>query len=137
MLVLTRRVSDQILVPSLGITLEVLAIKGNVVKLGISAPQEVRILRGELSGTPPTFTLKAPEATPSRSDATETIGLSGISSARKRRAGPLGSCLRKTESSSASAMPVCKKISSKSVHYCTDDSAESVSESKAFYEVCT
>ena len=48
MLVLSRRSEEQIVFPELGITVEVLRIKGNVVRLGIKAPDSVRILRGEL-----------------------------------------------------------------------------------------
>ncbi len=48
MLVLSRRESEKIVVPELGIILEVLSIKGNVVRLGIEAPPEIRILRSEV-----------------------------------------------------------------------------------------
>lgn len=48
MLVLSRRTSEEILVPSLGITLKVISIKGGTVRLGITAPDNVQILRGEL-----------------------------------------------------------------------------------------
>ena len=48
MLVLSRRESEKIVVPELGITLAVLSIKGNVVRLGIDAPPEIRILRSEV-----------------------------------------------------------------------------------------
>jgi carbon storage regulator len=48
MLVLSRRESEQISIPELGITLQVIRIKGNSVKIGIDAPPEIRVLRGEL-----------------------------------------------------------------------------------------
>lgn len=48
MLVLSRRPEETIVFPELGITVEVIRTKGNTVRLGIKAPEEVRILRGEL-----------------------------------------------------------------------------------------
>lgn len=48
MLVLSRRCNETIVFPELGITVEVLRVKGNTVRLGIKAPDSVRILRGEL-----------------------------------------------------------------------------------------
>ncbi len=49
MLVLSRRTNEQILLPELGVIIEVMRLKGNQVKLGISAPQAIRVLRGELA----------------------------------------------------------------------------------------
>jgi carbon storage regulator CsrA len=49
MLVLSRRESDKILFPSLGISVEVLRIQGNKARLGISAPSDVPILRHEIA----------------------------------------------------------------------------------------
>ncbi len=49
MLVLSRRESDKILFPSLGISVEVLRVQGNTTRLGISAPAEVPILRHEIA----------------------------------------------------------------------------------------
>jgi carbon storage regulator len=47
MLVLTRKVDEQIIVGD-NITITVVAIQGNRVKLGIQAPSNVTILRSEL-----------------------------------------------------------------------------------------
>lgn len=47
MLVLTRKLEQQIQIGE-GITVTVLSVKGNTVKLGIKAPNDVRVLRGEL-----------------------------------------------------------------------------------------
>lgn len=47
MLVLTRKLDQQIQIGE-GITVTVLEVKGNTVKLGIAAPKEVRVLRAEL-----------------------------------------------------------------------------------------
>jgi carbon storage regulator CsrA len=48
MLVLSRRVNEKIVLPDLNITLQVVSIKGNAVRLGISAPPEVTVLRAEV-----------------------------------------------------------------------------------------
>ena len=48
MLVLSRKAEETIVFPELGITVEVIRTKGNTVRLGIRAPESVRILRGEL-----------------------------------------------------------------------------------------
>ena len=53
MLVLSRRLGEKIVLPGLGITLQVLSVKGNAVRLGIEAPPDVRVLRGELVSPPP------------------------------------------------------------------------------------
>lgn len=47
MLILTRRVGENILIGD-SITATVLAVKGHQVRIGISAPPEVRVLREEL-----------------------------------------------------------------------------------------
>jgi carbon storage regulator len=49
-LVLSRKKGEQILVPEVGVILKVLAVKGNSIRLGIEAPPDVHILRGELAG---------------------------------------------------------------------------------------
>ena len=48
MLVLSRKETDKILFPSLGITVEVLRVQGNKTRLGIQAPEDVPILRDEI-----------------------------------------------------------------------------------------
>jgi carbon storage regulator CsrA len=50
MLVLSRRSTERILFPSLDISVQVLQILGNTVRLGIEAPSEVTILREEVMG---------------------------------------------------------------------------------------
>jgi two-component system, OmpR family, response regulator len=50
MLVLARRLGEKIVLPSLGITVQVVSIKGNVVRVGIDAPPGVKVLREELVG---------------------------------------------------------------------------------------
>ncbi len=49
MLVLSRRTNQKVVFPSLGITLSVLKVRGSVVKVGISAPSEVPVLRDEIA----------------------------------------------------------------------------------------
>ena len=49
MLVLSRRAADKVCFPNLGISVEVLRINGNTVRLGIDAPDDVKVLRHELA----------------------------------------------------------------------------------------
>ena len=48
MLVLTRRHNESIVIPALGITIRVSAIKGNTVRIGIDAPRDVAVHREEV-----------------------------------------------------------------------------------------
>jgi carbon storage regulator len=48
MLVLSRKLGDQIVVPSLHLTLTVLSVEGKTVRLGVSAPPEVAVHRQEV-----------------------------------------------------------------------------------------
>ncbi len=48
MLVLSRRLSEKIMLPGLNVTVQVVAVKNGVVRLGIEAPPDVRVLREEL-----------------------------------------------------------------------------------------
>jgi carbon storage regulator CsrA len=50
MLVLTRKVGEQICIPQFGIAFRVLGVHGARVRLGIVAPQEIAIVREELVG---------------------------------------------------------------------------------------
>ena len=45
MLVLSARINDKILLPDLHASIEVVAIQSNTIRLGISAPDDVRVLR--------------------------------------------------------------------------------------------
>jgi carbon storage regulator len=49
MLVLSRRVGEKILFPEQNIVVQVLAVKGGAIRLGIDAPPEVKVFREELS----------------------------------------------------------------------------------------
>ena len=49
MLVLSRKQKDKVVFPNLGITVEILKIAGNQIRLGIDAPPEVQVLRHEVA----------------------------------------------------------------------------------------
>ena len=49
MLVLSRKAEETIEFPELGISIEVIRVKGSAVRVGIKAPDSVRVLRGELT----------------------------------------------------------------------------------------
>ncbi len=49
MLILSRRLGEKIDVPECGLSVAVVGIQGNRVRLGISAPPEVAVLREEIS----------------------------------------------------------------------------------------
>ena len=53
MLVLGRRIGEQIVLPSCDVTITVIAIKGKSVRLGFSAPPKVTVRRSELRGAFP------------------------------------------------------------------------------------
>ncbi len=48
MLVLARRTRETIVVPALNLTITVLDVRSGTVRLGIEAPPEVEVVRGEL-----------------------------------------------------------------------------------------
>jgi carbon storage regulator len=48
MLVLSRKLGEVIVIPGIDLKLTVVAIEGNSVRLGITAPPEVRVYREEL-----------------------------------------------------------------------------------------
>jgi carbon storage regulator CsrA len=52
MLVLARRLNEKVVLPSLGVTVQVLDIRRGTVRLGIEAPPEVTVLREELVSKP-------------------------------------------------------------------------------------
>lgn len=48
MLVLARKMNEKITLPELGVTIEILRTGCHQVRIGIDAPRDLRILRGEL-----------------------------------------------------------------------------------------
>ncbi len=66
MLVLSRKKNETIVIDG-QIKIEVLQVKGNTIRLGITAPQDVRVLRGELApfGKESELVVTATEATQS------------------------------------------------------------------------
>ena len=50
MLVLSRREKEKVLFPTLGISVEVLRVRGNATRLGVDAPTDIPILRHEIAG---------------------------------------------------------------------------------------
>ena len=48
MLVLSRKAGEEIVLPNCGVTIGVVAVNGKNVRLGIAAPAEIRIHRGEV-----------------------------------------------------------------------------------------
>jgi carbon storage regulator len=48
MLVLSRKLGERVLVPQCALSVTVVAIEGNTVRLGISAPAEIGVYREEL-----------------------------------------------------------------------------------------
>lgn len=81
MLVLTRKLQEQIRIGE-NITITILRVKGNTVRVGIDAPRQIRVLRGELppedNSSPPLLSRieivsqSADEASPSTDDGTAT-----------------------------------------------------------------
>jgi carbon storage regulator CsrA len=64
MLVLSRRLNEKVVFPTLGVTVQVVSVKPGVVRLGIEAPSGVRVLREELLPPPApdlTVTHRPPE----------------------------------------------------------------------------
>lgn len=70
MLVLSRKVGEQIYVPQFKIVLTVLAVEGRRVSLGITAPKGINIVRQELLDR-----LSKPCASPNESEDEKTISL--------------------------------------------------------------
>ena len=60
MLVLSRKEDQKVCFPGLGITVQILRVKGSSVKIGVDAPLEVRVVRDEIED-------KSPQSLPPRS----------------------------------------------------------------------
>jgi carbon storage regulator len=97
MLVLTRKVQEKIQIGQ-HITVTVVRVKGKAVRLGIEAPESVRISRGELTAPPPQATHPgraiapvtaptAPRSTPSGAESSAAEGDAGTSPRRESGGG--------------------------------------------------
>ncbi len=71
MLVLTRKTQERILIGD-NITISILKLKGNTVRIGIEAPRDVRVLRGELPTFDGTFEVEAAETEASQTGSSQT-----------------------------------------------------------------
>lgn len=49
MLVLSRKVGEDVVLPGLGVTVRTVRIRGGRVTLAFDAPEEIKIMRGELT----------------------------------------------------------------------------------------
>jgi carbon storage regulator CsrA len=84
MLVLTRKTQQQIQIGS-NITITIVRVTGQSVRVGIQAPEEVRVIRGELIGKPP----KAPAEVASIEIApSSTYGTNSAAGEASAQAGP-------------------------------------------------
>ncbi len=63
MLVLSRKLNDEILIDE-NVVVRVVKIKGNTVRIGISAPEDVSIMRGELPRREIEFSIEIEEESP-------------------------------------------------------------------------
>lgn len=90
MLVLSRRLNEQIQIGD-NITVSILRIKGNAVRIGIAAPRQVHIVRGELPRKPEPSGVSS---TTSSSDASREPVPSRLDDGRAERDGELAeNCL--------------------------------------------
>jgi carbon storage regulator CsrA len=69
MLVLSRRINEKLVFPDIGAAVQVVSVRGNSVRLGIQAPQEVTVLRGEI----PAFRAEGADAAQATGPAEQTI----------------------------------------------------------------
>jgi carbon storage regulator CsrA len=79
MLILSRRASETIRFPQLGISVSIVSVKGNRVQVGIDAPPEIQVLRRELESN-------SVEATDHRGNKLKAIGISPSSQSNSDKA---------------------------------------------------
>lgn len=61
MLVLSRRPNETVLFPNLGVSVRILRVKGQVVSVGLEAPDDVQIVRGEVAPEGETRLMRNPQ----------------------------------------------------------------------------
>ena len=62
MLVLTRRVGEDVVLPGVPVRITLLSVAGGRIRLGVEAPRAVQVLRGEVAGDGEGGRGPAPEA---------------------------------------------------------------------------
>jgi carbon storage regulator CsrA len=75
MLVLSRRPGQQIVLPSLGVTIQLTRLEGNTARIGIDAPGDVEIFRAELLEAAPPRRCRALVVDDDRNERTLLAGL--------------------------------------------------------------
>jgi carbon storage regulator len=90
MLVLARRLNERILIPAIQAAIQVVGIQGNIVRLGIEAPAEIKVFREEVvqDGRPDA---PAGDAPPRREDLRQRLADSAdeLSALRRQLRGKL------------------------------------------------
>lgn len=99
MLVLSRGRNDKVVFPTLGISVEILRVAGNKVRLGIEAPQEVPVHRHEVSERIATNPLGHEGARDN-----SVIKMPGLSASGGVVSDPLGDSLRKLQREASHAI---------------------------------
>jgi CheY-like chemotaxis protein/sRNA-binding carbon storage regulator CsrA len=100
MLVVSRKEREKIVFPTIGASVELLLLKGNVARLGIDAPRDLPILRGELvDENTPKYDPEAAKAAKERDHALRNelnIAALGLGLLRKQLQGGQGEAAEKT-----------------------------------------
>jgi carbon storage regulator CsrA len=96
MLVLTRKTQEQIHIGD-NITISILKLRGNTVRIGIEAPRDVRVLRGELPTFDKTLEIEVTESAPATGEPESSEGEATVSKLEwevlKKIAGRRKACL--------------------------------------------
>ena len=85
MLVLTRRPNETIVLPGPGVTMRVLSVKNNAVRVGIDAPADVTVLRGEVQDRQQQWAAPADASAPVRGLANRRVETARIGLAEAQR----------------------------------------------------
>jgi carbon storage regulator CsrA len=114
MLVLTRKTQQQIKIGD-NITVTIVRVTGQAVRVGIEAPEEIRVIRGELVGTPPKSV--APK-TAEGDTSTSTSRVEKAASQASATPGPLAARCRNRLKSHLLSAPATSPTAAQS---CVDD----------------